>query len=120
MNRDTMKKLTAVLLLWVIKSAGAQNSETNSQVAAASKLKNDLQRALPSTSLSTGLSSKLAADAALLLNNAALRTQGSSLDRTAGRTAAEETGRQSQGGSFQPGDAASLKADLKALQAAAK
>jgi hypothetical protein len=116
-NQMKIRPLIAALAISISASfAAAQTAETP-QLAAAHKLQADLDKALPSSSLSDDEKTQLKADATQLVTNATMRAQGGTPDRKAGRAAGMEIGKQSS--KLQPADAEVIKADLKALQAAA-
>ena len=110
-----MKFRSAFLAL--VLSASFAVAQDTPQLTAARKLQADIQKGLPGSSLSDDEKTKINADATQLVTNATLRAQGGTPDRQLGRAAGMDIGKQAE--KFQPADAAQIKQDLKALQAAA-
>lgn len=106
------------LILALALSAGVAFAQDTPQLQAAKKLQADVQKALPSSSLTDEEKAKVSADADLLVKNATTRAQGGMPDRRAGRAAGQEIGKSTS--KLQPADAEIIKQDLKALQAAAQ
>jgi hypothetical protein len=103
--------------LGLVLSASFVAAQDTPQLTAARKLQADIQKGLPGSSLSDDEKTKINGDAAQLVTNATMRAQGGAPDRKLGKAAGMDIGKQAD--KFQPADAALIKQDLKALQAAA-
>jgi hypothetical protein len=108
------------LAITLLACCGIATAQDTPMVAAANKLQADIAKALPASTLSDDEKTKMTADAAQLVTNANKRAKGETPDRGAGRAAGMDIGKQIKGGKLQSADAEVIRADLKALQAAAK
>lgn len=111
-------RLSALPLFCLLACAGSVAAQETALAKMAGKLKADLAKVLPASSLSADLQSRLLADADVLVANAQLRATGGSPDRSKGRAAAQEIGTQASHLGAAAGQL--IKDDLKALQDASR
>ncbi len=95
-------------------------AQSTPMVTAAGKLQADIAKALPASTLSADEKSQITADATQLVTNANLRAKGETPDRSAGRAAGMDIGKEVSSGKLQKADAELIQQDLKDLQAAAQ